>query len=153
MIKHVWSVLCRESLLNEESNSISLINILEQLQVVVEPKVNFKKGSPIKLPINYEIVSLWVKDGRLKKAEAQIEHVLVNSSGKIIARDDKKIEIPPDLKRLRTRLRIDGISITGGGDYWFRVRIKEKGAKSFKLVAELPLEVEVSIKKIKAPKA
>jgi len=73
-IKHIWSVLCRESLINKDDNVISLNGVLEQLTVGLKPDRDGKLPEKVNIPINYEIVSFWIKEvDYTEEAKADIE--------------------------------------------------------------------------------
>ena len=64
MIKHIWSILCKESIINQDDNNLSLIDVLEQLQVVAVPQGEVKETEPsINVPINYELVTFLTRIG------------------------------------------------------------------------------------------
>lgn len=148
-IKHIWSVLCQDSTLNQDDNVISLNKVLEALSIDLTPfKTSIGKPLPekINLPLNYEIVSFWLKDKIEELAKGEIEYMLISPEKKELMKVAQKIEIPVSTKRLRSRMKIAGISLTKAGDYMLQVRIKEDGANAFRLVAELPLEVKISLR-------
>lgn len=144
-IKHIWSVLCKESVINQDDNNISIHGILEQLSVsLTSAKKSRKTSEKIGVPMNYEVVSLWQKSGKVQVANAEIECVFIDPGSKELLKIKQTIEIPKTSRRFRSRMKITGIPLTINGDYTFQIKIKEKGASSFKLVAELPLEVKIN---------
>lgn len=148
-IKHIWSVLCKESIINQDDNLISIHGALEELNVSMTPMNAGSNKVPEKLsvPFNYEIVSFWVKENKEKLAKAQIEYSLVSPEGKELFNKIQDMEIPVNTKRFRSRMKITGMPVTREGDYNFRVKIKEEGVGTFRLVAELPLEVKINLQK------
>jgi len=46
-IKHIWSVLCKESVINQDDNTISLHGILEKLSSTLKP-INNPKTTDLK---------------------------------------------------------------------------------------------------------
>jgi len=62
MINHIWSVLCRESIIDIDSNTISLINVVEELIVDLKPDVKLPMGEKLNINVNYEVVSMWSRD-------------------------------------------------------------------------------------------
>lgn len=147
MIKHIWSVLCRESIINQENNNLSLHEVLEALQVGLKPATEEAKGQKPEavIPINFEITSMFVKENMEKGEKAELETAFYNPKGEMINKDVKGIEMPSGMKRIRTRMKASGLRVQDSGDYIFRVAIKEEGQKLFKVVAELPLEVNIKI--------
>ncbi|MBI3103352.1 hypothetical protein HYZ05_00260 [Candidatus Daviesbacteria bacterium] len=153
MIKHIWSVLCKESIINQDDNNLSIVNVLEALQVNLKPTNIQNKDQKLEaiVPINYEMVSFYTRDNK-KEEEVKFEQelALINHKGEEINKDIKEIVIPAGTKRMRTRVKISGIKVQGSGDYIFQVSIKEEGQKLLKIVAEIPLEVTVTVEESSA---
>lgn len=147
MIKHIWSILCKESIINQDDNNLSIVDVLEALQVSLKqtnPQNEDQKLEAI-VPINYEMVTFYTRDNKEKEVKFDQELILINHRGEEINKDIKEIVIPAGTKRMRTRVKISGIKVQGSGDYTFQVNIKEEGQKLFKIVAEIPLEVTVTV--------
>lgn len=145
MIKHVWSVLCRSSVIDKETNNISLNNVFEQLGVDIKIKktASNKTVEYINIPIEYEIVSLWLKIDKQKSLKADIKIELVDPKNKTNKTFNQIINMSSEMKRLRSRLKIAGLTLSVPGDYFFRIKIKEEGQNNYRDVAELPLEVNL----------
>lgn len=144
MIKHIWSVLCRESLINKDDNNITLQSILEQLNVSIKSKDDSgTKKQSINVPIGYEVVSLWVKEENSDEPKAQVEITLLDPTRKELHRVEQTLFFVKPYKRMRSRFKIAGFLITGSGVYTFRVGIKEEGNRLFKVVSEIPVEVNI----------
>ena len=148
-LKHVWSVLCKESTINQDDNVISLYGVLEELNITLTPIKGSGADSPEKvgIPINYEIVSMWIKYNKKEIVKAEIEYTLVSPTGKELLKTIQNAEIPETSKRFRSRMKISGIQVEKEGEYNFRVRIKELGSDIFKTVCELPLEIKIQFSK------
>lgn len=145
-IKHIWSVLCNESVINQDDNNISIHGVLEQLSVSLSlRKEAGKLPKKFGIPLNYEIVSMWQRNKDSQSAKAEIAYILVDSENKKLLESTLMIEIPKTSRRFRSRMKIRGIPLTKEGDYTFRVKIKEEGSDTFYLVAELPLEVKINV--------
>ena len=62
MLKHIWTVLCRRSVIDQETNNLSIHDVFEQIEVDV--KVNPDKQGDVKefnVPIEYEVINFWMK--------------------------------------------------------------------------------------------
>lgn len=147
-IKHIWSVLCRESVIDKDNNNISIHGVIEELSVSLAP-VNGTGKLPEKLniPMNYEIVSLWQKSKGVELARAEIEYLFIDSENKELLKNTQTMEIPKTSRRFRSRMKIVGMPISKGGDYQFQIKMKEEGTDTFHLVSELPLEVKITLEK------
>lgn len=147
-IKHIWSVLCKESVIDQDDNNISIHGVIEELSISLAP-VNGTGKLPEKLniPMNYEIVSLWQKSKEVDIAKAEIEYLFIDSENKELLKNTQTIEIPKTSRRFRSRMKIAGMPLSKEGDYTFQIKIKEEGTNTFHLVVELPLEVKINLEK------
>ena len=146
-IKHIWSVLCKSSVIDQDDKNISIHGVLEQLNVSLVPKDPTRKLDKIGIPLNYEIVSLWQKDKEAQIAKGEIKYIFIDPNGKELLKNTQIMEIPKVSRRFRSRMKISGLPITINGDYLFQIRLKEKGFNEFKLVSELPLEIEIKFER------
>lgn len=147
-IKHIWSVLCKESVINKDDNNISIHGVLEQLSVFLSPiKETGKLPEKFGVPMNYEIVSMWQRNKDVESAKAEIEYIFIDPENKELLKSTQVIEIPKASKRHRSRMKITGMPLSSEGDYVFQVKIKEKGENTFRLVTKLPLEVKINLQK------
>ncbi len=142
MVKHVWSVLCERSIIDKDSNNISLLNVLEQLTVVPPPS---KKESDEEkrygvMPIKYEIVSLWARERTSDPALGRERIMMIDPIGK----RTKLSEIDVDLRsfeRLRTRQRFAALPIGVDGKHVFSVQLKDERSQDWATVANIPLQI------------
>lgn len=143
MIKHIWSILCRKSIVDSETNNISINDVFEQLSVDLKAKKDdADKLKLINIPIEFEVVSMWVKNDKTNfKGNLKVE--ILNPKGVIVKNFEQPLEMPETMKRLRSRLRIMGLVVEQPGDYIFKVSVKEEGQKLYKADAELPLEINL----------
>lgn len=146
MIKHVWSILCRESVINQDDNVISIIGVLEELNTTLTPK-DSKAPMPekITIPFNFEVVNYWMRD-LVKEDVLHIKTAVIDPEGKEISSVVNDSVFPSNVKKLRTRLKIQGLTITKSGDYFVKVNLKVNEDKDYKLIAELPLKVTIKIR-------
>lgn len=152
MINHIWSVLCRRSIVDRDTNNISIFDVFEQLTVEIKIRKGANKNvSKINLPIDYELVSFWTKD--IKDADfsykGEVKAEIIGPSGAVEKVFEQPLEMPKEMKRLRTRLQIKGFVAEESKIYHFQVSFKEIGENKYKKVASVPLEIIV--KKITEP--
>jgi len=148
-IKHIWSVLCKESVVNQDDNLISIHGVLEELTVNIAPINPATDSVPERLtiPVNYEIVSFWVKDNPKEEIKVQIEYNLIDPQGESLFSRIQDLELPENIKRHRSRMRITGLPVSQSGDYMFVIKKKENG--KFEHMISLPLEVKLLLEKPK----
>lgn len=142
MINHIWSLLCRRSVIDSETNNLSVYDILEQLTVDIKiKKGNENKAAKINIPIEYEVISFWVKTPGIKEFKGGIKLEIINPEGKVEKTFEQPLEIPKDKRRLRSRIRISGFVADTAGNYIFRINYKESDKEQYKKAADIPLEV------------
>lgn len=145
MINHVWSLLCKSSVIDADTNVISFHDVLEHLNVKVSMKNDSnKKRDYINIPLEYEVVSMWYKKEKEISVKGKVELEIVNPKGKVEKIFSQDIELITGKKRLRSRMKIRGFAISMNGDYLFRIKMREEGEKSFHIVAQIPFEVDIS---------
>lgn len=139
MIKHIWSILCEDSSVDQETNKLSIRNVLESIEIKVQGILPEKSA----IPIPFEIVSFFTRANSAKEEEIQLEIKLVNSEMDSLGKDlTATIKFPAKSNRLRSRLKIQGLPIKGEGKYAFIISFMTSNEKEFKTVAELPLEIK-----------
>lgn len=146
MIKHIWSVLCRRSIVDSGSNNLTISDVLEELTVDLKlEKEQVGSTQTITIPLEFETVSFWIKEGDKSqnfKGESTVE--VISPEGKALQSFKQLVNLPSDMKRLRTILRCMGLTLDNSGNYIIRVSLKADTEKDYKVVAELPLEVKLN---------
>jgi len=143
MIKHIWSVLCLKSSVDNQTNNISLFDIFEQLEVKITKMegVDIPEGK-INIGLSYELVNYWVKIGSVGEEKIDIKIDLMDPSNTTIKTITKELIIPENIKRMREVNKIQGISISQSGIYWISVKIKN--GENYEEKANVPFEVIIN---------
>jgi hypothetical protein len=134
MIEHIWSVLCSRSVIDSETNNVSIQDVVEQITINAKPVDN---GF---LPFPLELITLW---GRKKVDESikGIERVsFVTPSGMSTVISESNIDLSK-AERHRQRVKIPGLPISEGGRYYFIVEFKE-GDDQYHEVSAIPLTIQ-----------
>ncbi len=139
-MKNIWSVIFNRAVVDENTNSISLFDCVEEITV------NFSKPEDVSapqknIPINFTIISLW-SDNDITK-DRKFEYLL-----EVIDPHDKKINeftnfpvIEKGKKRLRTIVQMNGMRITSEGEYTLVVKYK-KDSEKFVIASKIPLDIK-----------
>jgi len=141
--KHIWSVLCRESSIDKDSNVLSLHGVFEQLGIhkeQVERAKEQKKEDTVTLPINLELVNMWEREGP-EKTTIEAKIVALDPHGTKLFEKEYPVTIEQGKRRTRFRMKMNGLKITCAGTYLFKVAMRENKGGAFRTVAALPLEV------------
>jgi len=145
-MKHVWSILCQNSIIDSDTNSLSLYNCLAQLVIDIDKNTVTSNETGFNIPVQYDLVSFWIDEEIAKERGFFVEIDLVDPSNKKLGTTTNNYTLIKGTRRLRSRIKTQGISITTEGRYWFKVKMKEKKNEKFKQVAELPLDVKINYK-------
>jgi hypothetical protein len=136
MAQHIWSILCTRTIVDERTHNVTIVDVIEQLNIESPPP---QTGPITMIPINYEIVSLWMRD-RPEVAEdkdARLKCVLPN--GQTVTAVPFKITLTN--LRYRTVASANGLPFVGAGIYSFEIEVRE--SEGWKSVARLPLQVVI----------
>lgn len=146
-MKHIWSILCQKSSVDKESNLISLFDCVEEISLVID-QTKAPKDDKLIVPIEFQLVSFWVfeKINKTKDNVLEMKIELLDPDKKLLGRFENKFKVKKGSTRFRSRISIKGLRITKNGRYTFKVRGKGEGEKGHKVVAELPLDLNLSYK-------
>jgi len=152
-IEHVWSVVCVTAITDKETNNMSLINVVEHLNVQIKttPEAEKKRaelgwyGTPIVL----QSVSRFHKKEKGTDLSFDFQLVVRDPQGSVLGNAaGGTIAFPKDLVSLRTSVKINGFPVTTNGTYHVIMRIKEVGEGEFEDVAKVPIEVVLKVEGI-----
>jgi hypothetical protein len=140
MIDHVWTVLCSRSVIDIETNNVSIQDVLEQFNIPGDPKPDGL------LPIPFEIISLWARSDPEKPEQGQERITFITPSEKstIVA------ETPIDLskaERQRNRIKFPGLPVAEEGRHYFQIEYKLVDGEWTKATT-LPLSIQFHHKSI-----
>jgi len=134
MIKHVWTVLCSQAVIDKRTNNISLHNVVEQLNIHHEPVPEAIVEHPL------ELMTLWARSDLEVEAMGYARMRLVDPAGEIA----KEIEYIIDLtvyRRTRAGGKITKLPVDSPGVWVFRIEYRLDPDDLWQKVAEIPLEV------------
>jgi hypothetical protein len=144
-IKNIWTIVCKNSSVDKNSNSLSIFNILEEIQLTKNPNVPVpKEGIMPAAPLAYEIITLWSRETKSdNELTANMQTELLDPTNKVLQSNVSEIKFEKDKSRLRIIVKALGLPITTGGTYHFRVSLKKAADKEYKYVSQVSLEVKI----------
>lgn len=142
-MKNVWSIICNNSSIDSQTNLLSLFNCVEEMKLEID-KSKMPKSDKIVIPVNLQLISLWIVDDFLKENTADIKLELIDPVGKVLNEFFNTLKSKNGDKRLRSITNIQGIQITESGRYYYR--ISQKKGDKFEMVSETPLDINISFK-------
>jgi hypothetical protein len=134
MLEHVWSVLCSRSVIDSETNNVSIQDVIEQITIVAEPTEN---GF---LPFPLELITLWGRKEIDKPANGTERVSFVTPSGKSTIISESNIDLSK-IERHRQRVKLPGLPLGQAGRYYFRVEVKGS-SDQYREVAAIPLAIQ-----------
>lgn len=145
--KHLWSVPCQKSTIDQDTNSISLFDITERLEIGLsseffdKQKEQEKKGFVI--PLNFEIVSYWKRISE-KDVKDKMKLSILDPKNKELASFEMDVNIPKNINAVRLRAKFNQFKATVSGVYC--IQIHHIYSKKSEIVSELPIEVFINNK-------
>lgn len=140
MIRHIWTVPCRVTITDQESNNVSLIEVLEE--IVIAPTAARSDSARLRLPLLFDVVTLWARE-RSGEPEVGIGRMqLLSPQGRILIEQSTEIDLR-EKRRLRTFGRIIGFPAEGSGTYHFRVDYRTTEGEEWQLAGIIPLDVMI----------
>lgn len=146
-MQYVWSVLCRQASVDNPTNTLSMFDCLEQINVTIDKsdKSDKKKiGEPINIPLEFEMVQFWRDENVNRDRTFEVKVELRDANNKILKELDSRLILKKGIKRMRNRMHIKGFLATVAGTYYFVVKLKERNR--YKEVGRVPLDVAIQYK-------
>jgi hypothetical protein len=140
MIQHIWTVPCRVTITDQDTNNVSLIEVVEEINLA-PAAVRFDPARP-RLPLFFDVVTLWARE-RSDDPEVGFGRVLLFSpQGDLLIEQSTEIDLR-EKRRLRTFGRIIEFPTRGPGVYHFRVERRAGDGEEWQLAAMIPLDVTI----------
>ena len=139
MARLVWMVLCSKTTIDQRSNNISLLEVIEQL--------NVEKGPPdqdITVPVSWELAILSTRTDP-RSPEQQVGRVTIQMpSGRSVEVAQIEIKMTGDHRRIRNTIQSNALPLHGPGIYEFVLEYKEPTGPEWREVGRFPLEITFS---------
>ncbi len=142
-MKHIWSIICEKSSIDFETNLLSIFSCLEELKLVID-ETQVSKTEKLIIPVNFQIVSFWSIENFSQDSSLEIKGELLDPQGTVLNEFQNTLQIKAGVKRFRNRTNVQGLPVTKSGRYYFRISQKDKN--KFIVVANLPLDIDLSYK-------
>jgi hypothetical protein len=142
-MKNVWSVVCKNSIIDGETNSLSLLETLDEITINYKEEIDRKVVKM--LPISFHIVTLWFDENYKKDRKFILSVDIIDPKGKVLNTFTQDCLMPKGSARLRATSKINGFGFTDEGKYLVVVKYKQNS--NFTQVAEIPLSIQLKKKK------
>lgn len=140
-MKHIWTVLCQGSVVDQHTNNLSINNCIEALKISLEKKL--EQEAMVSIPVEYQMVSYWKReDGEMGDVQVDLRVDVVDPRKIVLASLSSSFFVKSEFKRMRNRWVIQGLQVSIPGDYTLAV-YKKTPSGEYGLISELPLEVNI----------
>lgn len=142
MPEHIWSVLCYKGCLDQYTNQVSLLDVVEgvTIRTIGAPP---RKAKNVAMPFNLNIVSMWLPADRSIPEKIQVRVVVIAPDGTEISPGGYLEGDLTSRPRLRTFMRFSAVPYHGGGTYRFAVEYRGSEGDQWRRVASLPMDLEI----------
>ena len=135
MIDHAWTVICSHAVIDRDTNNVSLLDVVEQLDIGDKPS---PEGGIL---FYLDVMTLWSRADYNMPAQGRGRVSFLSPTGKV---NDGPFKFDIDLSRHnrhRTRGRFRALRVTESGRYTFLVELQVEGQTEWHEVAAIPLEI------------
>jgi hypothetical protein len=140
-VEHIWSVLCRLSIVDQQRNNVSLIEIMERLLFRGE-EVEIPEDQVAGLPYPVELVSLWSRSDPDTPEVSRARVLVYSPEGQSLNTEGHEYSVDlTQYQRFRAMGRFDVLPFVGNGFYRFVVQKFDEDSHSWVDVASIPLEI------------
>jgi hypothetical protein len=142
MIRHIWTVLCSRSITDKDTNNISLLDVIEGIQLQVKKGTNKEEVS---IPFPFQWVTFWAREKgeEDKPTDGRVKDIVLGPSGKIIFTKEYEVDLSQS-KRTRFVRNFQGMPAPDSGQYTFRTQVRNEHRNVWEDVSEVPLEVSIA---------
>jgi len=138
MINHISTLICLQSIVNEQTQNITLVEIIEQFNI--DNISSYNENQSIILP-DFELVSFWGRKTKDQPSQGSGRLCLISPSGNILLQKEYEIDLSNNL-RCNAIFKISGLEIEEEGDYEFHIKLIEQGKTKWKTVGKALLPIE-----------
>lgn len=144
-IRHIWTVLCKNSVTDRDSNNLSINSVVEQINISKKQSTTAQKKESrgnLRIPTQLELLTLWSReDSEGRNVDAKMQ--LLDPQGKVMINQEYQLAFEKGKKRLRFRMRMDGIIVSISGEYSFVISIRED-KKEYRDKVQIPVDVRIT---------
>ena len=135
MIKHAWSLLAQNTVVDQTSNTLSIQVVVENLNVSI-PATNIP--NEVVVPFNGQLIALLYRDDVSKIESAIFHFIFLSPSGETLLQGSQQAEFPKGKRNIRIIGGLNGLKLRGEGIYRFEISLDNEHVQT------LPLEVHLT---------
>jgi hypothetical protein len=144
-VDHVWSVLCRLSIIDGQRNNVSLIEVMERLSFKGDFEIEQNKIYGVPFPV--ELVTLWSRSDPDIPEASQARVLMISPKGQVLNEENGhtySIDLT-EYQRFRAIGRFEGLPFVGNGVYKFLIQSFDEEHEQWINETSIPLEIVMEI--------
>ncbi len=141
-MKHIWSVLCTRTVIDINTNSLSMQNCFDEININII-KDEMRENKKMLVPVQFEIIHLLFDEKIDEIREPEIKIELYDPKGENVGNFSQKVMFPKQKRRLRIRTIMNNLPITTEGVYNFIIKLKKTSQGKHEKVTEIPLDIKI----------
>ena len=143
-MKVVWAILCKNTIVNRDTNNMTLVEVVEEINVVAEPPEESTADEPgFSTVLDIHLVTLWTRTDPSVPEKGQARFTVLTPKGRTVSSSELEIDLTEG-----PRLRADGhllessFPFSNDGIYLFKIEAKATETQ-WEEMYELPLWVRI----------
>ena len=140
-MKIIWAVICESSSTDQETNNISLFNLLDEIHLPEPPNYAQEAGNSLIAPVRLSLVALFTRS-ESDQSEEQEARIVVHfpDDGEPYIFGTFEVDLE-SVHRLRAKFNLPGIPVRSEGEYLYRIQGLDQSEEWHDLF-ELPLRID-----------
>ena len=139
-MKILWAAICESLSVDQETNNVSLFNILEEVHFPEPPELITEQENMVVVPVQFVLMALFGRSDTEIGERGQARLVIALPDG-TEAEADPRFEVDLEsVHRARVKIDVAGIPLRGEGEYDFRIETLDQDSK-WGLLFEIPLVI------------
>ena len=145
-VSHVWSIICTNSVIDQETNNLNLFNLIEKLTLTIPEqelqKVKESGAKGIMFPFSLEVVNRFKKNKKGETVAFDFRLKLLNPAGEALITNERRVALKKEIDNMRVRTRLGPpLPVDKSGDYSIVIEFKDVDEERYTEAEVVPLEV------------
>ena len=142
MIRHVWTVYCREVLIDKRTNNVSMIQAIESIGLSVGGD-EIDSGEDINVPFNSWLITLWARKAWDTPVTSKMRIRFIGPDGSELINSTTIVNLQ-EHRRNRANAEMNGLRVKESGVYeWVVERLEDDREDSWVEEARIPVGIEI----------
>ena len=150
-VKHIWTKICKKSIRDKDTNTVTLVNLLESFAVTVPESKKVKLGKPgprcLQFSASYKVVTLYKRSVSGKMMAFSHMITFHDPNGELLAQKMSKITLEKDVEDFTQSDEMEQLYVTVPGEYAIKTWVKEGGEADYSLCGSTSFQIKFNTAK------